>query len=86
MKKRTLWGPIVAIAALYAIKIGLRLADDAQRYNRILALSDEGPLTSKLPGLAMQVISEERATVKEWLTFLMSFPGDIVRYFRMESM
>lgn len=86
MKKRALWGPLAAIAALYAIKIGLKLADDLRRYNQILAISDEEPLSAKMPALAMQVINEERATVKEWLTFLVSFPGDLARYFRMESM
>jgi len=86
MKKRTLWGPVAAIAALYAIKIGLKLADDAQRYNRILAISGEDPLSAKMPRLAMQILSEERATAKEWAAFLLSFPGDLVRYFRMESM
>ena len=86
MRKRTLWGPVAAIAALYAIKIGLRVADDLQRYNRILAMSDEDPLSSKLPNLAMQVLSEERATVKEWMAFFVSFPNDLLRYFRMESM
>ncbi len=86
MKKRTLWGPVALIAALYAIKIGLRMTDDLRRYNRMLAISGEEPLSSKMPKLAMQVMSEERATAKEWLAFIMSAPGDLVRYFRMESM
>jgi hypothetical protein len=86
MKKRTLWGPLAAIAALYAIGIGLRMADDMRRYNRILEMSDEGPVANQFPSLMMQVLSEERATVKEWLALVMTFPGDLARYFRMESM
>ena len=86
MKKRTLWGPLAAIAALYAVAIGLRMADDMQCYNRILEMSDEGTVASKLPELIMNVLSEERATVKEWLALLTTFPADLARYFRMESM
>ena len=86
MRKRALWGPVAAIAALYAIKIGMRVADDLQRYNRILAMSDEGPLSAKLPDLVREVLREERATVKEWMRFFVSVPNDLSRYFRMESM
>ena len=86
MKKRILWGPLAAIVALYAISMGMRMADDMRRYNRIRAMSDDGTVAQEMPGLVMQTMNEERATITEWLRFLVTFPGDLVRYFRMESM
>lgn len=86
MKKRVLWGPLLAIAALYAVRIGFRVADDLRRYNRMLALSNEEPLSSKMPGLAMQVVREEQPMAGEWLSFLTSVPSDLARYLRMESL
>lgn len=86
MNKRMLWGPLAALGALYAISIGFRMADDMRRYNRILAMSDEEPISQKMPGIAMQIVSEERETFREWLRLLLTFPSDLLRYFRMESM
>ncbi len=86
MKKRMLWGPLAAIAALYAIGVALRAADDMRRYNRILAMSDEGTVAQELPGLMIETVKEERAAVTEWMRFLVTFPGDLLRYFRMESL
>lgn len=86
MRKRALWGPLAALAALYALRMAFRMSQDIGRYNRMLAMSDEGPLSQKMPGLVNDVVREERGMVKEWLNLFTSFPGELARYFRMESM
>ena len=86
MKKRTFWGPLAALAALYALRMGIQIAQDLGRYNRMLAMSDEEPLMQKMPGLLGDVMREERATVKEWLELMVSVPGELMRYVKMESM
>ena len=86
MKKRILWGPLAALGTLYALRMGMQMAQDMRRYNRMLAMSDEPPLSQKMPDLLRDVVRDERATVKEWFGLLLSFPGELMRYVRMESM
>ncbi len=86
MRKRMLWGPVAALAAIYALRMAIRMSQDMSRYNRMLAMSDEEPLSRKVPSILGQVVREQRATVNDWLDLLVSFPGELIRYVRMGSM
>lgn len=86
MNKRNLWGALAALAALYAIRMSLKLAEDYRRYNHILSLSNEGTVQDELPELLVQLYKREKQTLKEWANFAMSFPKDAARYLKIESM
>lgn len=86
MKKRTIWGALAALAALYAAKMAIKIAGDVKRYNHILSMSNEGTVFEETPELLMQVMKQERQTVKEWMNFMKSFPSDLARYMKIESM
>jgi thymidylate synthase ThyX len=85
-KKRKFWGAIAALAALYAVRMALKMAEDLRRYNHILSLSNEGTVQQEMPELAMQVMKHEKQTVKEWMNFMKSAPKDLARYLKIESM
>lgn len=86
MRKRNLWGAVAALAALYAARMAFKMAADLRRYNHILSLSNEGTVRDELPELMIQVMKSERQTVKEWMNFMTSFPKDLARYMKIESM
>ncbi len=86
MKKRKVLGAIAALAALYAVRMTLKLAGEFRRYNRILSMSNEGTVQQEFPELMLQVMTQERQTAKEWKTFLKSAPKDLARYMKIESM
>jgi hypothetical protein len=86
MNKRRFWGAVAALAALYAVRMTLKMAEDLRRYNHILSLSNEGTVQQEMPELAMQVMKREKQTVKEWMNFMKSAPKDFARYMKIESM
>jgi hypothetical protein len=86
MNKRTFWGAVAALAALYAARMALKMAEDLRRYNRILSMSNEGTVQEEMPELMMQVMKGERQTVNEWVDFMKSAPKDLARYMRIEAM
>ena len=86
MRKRNLWGAVAALAALYAIRMTMKMMEDVRRYNHILSMSNEGTVQEELPELLRQIMTRERQTLKEWLTFLKSAPKDFARYMKIESM
>jgi hypothetical protein len=86
MKKRTIWGAIAALGVLYAARMGMQMMHDLKRYNHILSLSNEGTVQDEMPELLLQVAKREKQTGKEWMTFFKSFPKDVARYLKIESM
>ena len=86
MRKRNLWGAVAALAALYAIRMTIKMAEDLRRYNHILSMSNEGTVQEEFPELMRQVLTRERQTLKEWMNFMKSAPKDIARYMKIESM
>jgi hypothetical protein len=86
MRKRTLWAPLAAIAVLASARMALKMAHDYRRYNHILSLSNEGTVQEEFPELMVQVMKREKQTLKEWLTLMKSFPKDLARYMKIESM
>jgi len=86
MRKRNLWGAVAALAALYAIRLTMKMAEDVRRYNHILSMSNEGTVQEEFPELLRQVVKRERQTVVEWMNFLKSAPKDLARYMKIESM
>jgi hypothetical protein len=86
MNKRRVWGALAALAALYAARMALKMAEDMRRYNHILSLSNEGTVQQELPELIVQVMKHEKQTVKEWMNLMKSAPKDIARYMKIESM
>lgn len=86
MRKRNLWGAVAALAALYAIRMTIKMVEDVRRYNHILSMSNEGTVQEEFPELMRQVVTRERQTLKEWMNFMKSAPKDIARYIKIESM
>jgi len=86
MNKRNLWGAVAALAALYAVKIAMKMAHDLRRYNHILSLSNEGTVFEETPELLLQVKKQQRQTFKEWKNLIKSVPKDVARYMKIESM
>jgi hypothetical protein len=86
MRKRNVLTALAVLAALYAARMALKMAEDVRRYNHILSLSNEGTVQQEFPELMVQVMKSERQTVKEWMNFLMSAPKDLARYLKIESL
>jgi hypothetical protein len=86
MNKRRIWGAVAALAALYAIRMSIKMLEDLRRYNHILSLSNEGTVQEEFPELMVQVMKQERQTVREWMKFMTSWPKDLARYMKIESM
>lgn len=86
MKKRNVLRLAAVIAALYAAKTAIRYSQEVRRYNHILSLSNEGTVSEELPELMLQVLRREKQTLKEWMRFMTSFPKDLARYLKIESM
>jgi hypothetical protein len=86
MKKKHIWGALAALAALYAAKMTLKMAQDVKRYNHILSLSNEGTVQDEFPELMLQVLKQQKQTIKEWKNFMKSAPKDLMRYMKIESM
>ena len=86
MNKKTLWRTMLALGALYALRMGVKMAGEVNRYNKILAMSNEGTVSDEIPELTLQILKSERQTVREWMNFMMSAPKDLMRYIKIESM
>ena len=86
MRKRMVWGPIAAIAALYLTRLGFKLAGEWRRYDKILAMSNEGTVAQEFPELMVQIVTQQKQTLKEWKNFLRSAPKDLARYLKIETM
>lgn len=86
MNKRKFWGAVATLAALYAARMSLKMAGDLRRYNHILSMSNEGTVSQEFPGLMIQVMKQERQTLKEWMNLIRSAPKDLARYLKIESM
>ena len=86
MKKRTVLGPLAAIAALYLIRFGFKMAGEWRRYDKILAMSNEGTVAQEIPEFMVQIVTQQKQTLKEWKSFLRSAPKDLVRYLKIETM
>lgn len=86
MKKRSIWGVFGVLAALYLARAALKMAGEIKRYNHILSMSNEGTVFDETPELLVQIMKQERQTVKEWMNFMKSAPGDLARYMKIESM
>jgi hypothetical protein len=86
MNKRRFWGAVAALAALYAVRMALKMAEDVRRYNHILSMSNEGTVQEEMPELLMQVMKREKQTGKEWVNLMKSAPKDFARYMKIESM
>jgi hypothetical protein len=86
MRKRNLWTVVGVLAALYTTRMALKLAGEYRRYNHILSMSNEGTVQEEFPELMVQVMKNEKQTLKEWKNLMMSAPKDIARYMKIESM
>ncbi len=87
MKPRTILKGAVALGiAAYLGRLAVLVAADWQRYNRMRAMSDEGPLGPALPRLLGQAMSEEGAALKELSEFAVNAPYEFARYLRIQAM
>lgn len=86
MKKRYIFGLLALAAAVYAVRMALKMRDDMERYNHILSMSDEGTLQQEAPELLLQVIEQQAQTIKELRTFARKAPKDAARYVKIETM
>ncbi|MFN2449015.1 MAG: hypothetical protein ABR508_04370 [Candidatus Baltobacteraceae bacterium] len=77
----------LAVAGLVLIaRFALKTAGELARYDRIRAMSNEGPVLEETPDMLLQIAVQERQTFKEWGAFFKSLPRDIARYVKIESM
>lgn len=86
MKKKTFWGGLAILAGLYALRFGLKTAEELRRYNHIRSLSDDGTVADEAPELVKKVVRGQGDTLKEWMNFLQSAPKDLARYLKIETM
>jgi hypothetical protein len=87
MKKRAIAGTLVAAGiAWWLTKFALTMAQEVRRYDHIRSLSNEGPVMEETPELTMQVLRQQRQTLKEWMMFFQRFPKEAARYAKIESM
>jgi hypothetical protein len=86
MNKRRIWGAVAALAALYAIRMSIKMLEDLRRYNHILSLSNEGTVQEEFPELMVQIKAHEKQTLKEWKNLIKSVPKDAMREFKMMTM
>ncbi|HZZ65613.1 MAG TPA: hypothetical protein VFE17_08955 [Candidatus Baltobacteraceae bacterium] len=86
MRKRMVWGPVAAIAALYLMRFGFKLAGEWRRYDKMLAMSNEGTVAQEFPELMVQIVTQQKQTLKEWKSFLRTAPKDLMRYLKIETM
>lgn len=80
MKKRH-WAGTLAVAAVtyYLAKMGFKMARDLERYDRLRAMSNEGPVLEETPDMLMQVMVQERHMLKNWAEFFKAIPKDVAR-------
>jgi hypothetical protein len=86
MNKRAFWGGVAVLVGLYVLRMSLKMAEDMRRYNHILSLSNEGRVQDETPELLLQVMKQQKQTLKEWKNFMQSAPKDIMRYIKIETM
>ena len=86
MKKKTVWRALLALAALSMLRMTLKMAQEVRRYERILAMSDEGTLSQEVPEVLITMLRQQRQTIKEWKNFMRSAPKDAMRYLKIETM
>jgi hypothetical protein len=86
VNKKNIWGAIAALGALYLLRMGFKMASELKRYNAILAMSNEGTVSEEMPEVMLQVMKQERQTLREWGNFMQSAPKDLMRYLKIESM
>lgn len=86
MKKRYIFGILALAATAYVVRLTVRMLQDVERYNRILAMSDEGTVGQEAPELLLQAARQQAQTIKEFRNFARSAPKDAVRYVKIGSM
>jgi len=86
VKKRYIFGALALTAAVYAVRLSLKLRQEYLRYNHILSLSDEGTVMEEAPELMLQLAVQQAQTIKELKNFARSAPKDAMRYVKIESM
>ena len=86
MKKRYIFGALAVLGAVYLVRMGLKMMSDVDRYNDMLAMSDEGTLQEETPELLMQAIRQQAQTIEEFKNFARHAPKDAARYMKIESM
>jgi hypothetical protein len=84
--RKTLFGTVSAVTALYLVRVGVVLLRDLARYERVHAMSDEPTMISQLPGIALQAAAAEAQIVPELLQLPRSVPRDIARFAAMKAM
>lgn len=85
MRKKALWG-VAILAGLYALRFSLKTSEELRRYNHILSLSNEGPVSQEIPDLMAEVLKQQRQTLAEWMNFVQSAPRDLMRYLKIGTM
>ena len=84
--KSVIKSAVMLAAAAYLARLAVLLAADWVRYDRMRAMSDEGPFSKELPRLTAEALLEERFMVKDYADFFRSAPSELFRYLKTESM
>lgn len=86
MKKRYIFGALGALAAFYLVRLSLKMKSDVERYNNILAMSEEGTVQEETPELLLQAFRQQAQTIEEFKSFARHAPKDAARYVKFGSM
>lgn len=77
----------LALAALgYVARLVILSAADWQRYDKLRAMSDEGPFAAELPAVAAETARKQGATARELADFVTNAPYEFARYLRAQSL
>jgi hypothetical protein len=87
MRKRVIAGAVATAGlALWAAKFWMTMAKELRRYDHLRSLSNEGPVMEETPELTLQVMRQQRLTLREWKMFFERLPKDLARYAKIEMM
>ncbi len=83
---RLLTGLAVAGGALVSLRFAFSVAADVRRYDRMRAMSGDGPLAAEMPEMVGRIVESERKSLPGLLPTILGLPSDALRYARMKLM
>ncbi|MDQ2873276.1 MAG: hypothetical protein M3R35_09130 [Candidatus Eremiobacteraeota bacterium] len=86
MKKRYIVGALALAGGYWLIKQAISMQGDLAHYNRLRAMSGDGPLREEVPAMLQQIKENFAETSGQLHGVLGSLPADAARYARIKAM
>ncbi len=86
MKKRYIAGALVLAGGFWLLKQALSMQGDLAHYNRLRAMSGDGPLREEIPAMLGQIKENFAKASPQLHGVLGSLPADAARYARIKAM